>query len=64
MQALDLGDIRAAVVAVINPGNNLYNLLSKDWLATSSEETLIVSLVDGDVNYLSPLKNGFSVFHK
>ncbi len=64
VQSLQSDDIRAAVVAVINPEGNLYKLLSKDWLATSSEETLIVSL-DGEViNYLSPLKNGYNTFHK
>lgn len=64
VQALNSDDIKAAVVAVINPENSLYKLLLKEWLATSSEETLIVSLDGGDINYLSPLKNGFNVFYK
>ena len=64
VQALNSDDIKAAVVAVINPEDNLYKLLLKEWLATTSEEALIVSLDGADVNYLSPLKNGFNVFHK
>jgi HD-GYP domain-containing protein (c-di-GMP phosphodiesterase class II) len=64
VQSLNPNDIRGAVVAVINPENNLFQILLKEWLTTDSEETLLVSL-DGDVvNYLSILKQGFELFHK
>ncbi len=64
VQSLNPNDTRGAVVAVINPENNLFQLLLKEWLTTDSEETLLVSL-DGDgVNYLSILKQGFELFHK
>ena len=64
VQPMSTDDYRAAVVAVINPENNLYKLLLKDWVTTNSEETLLVSLDENSVNYLSPLRDGFKVFHK
>jgi hypothetical protein len=64
VQSLSSNDIRAVLVAVINPENNLYKLLLKDWVTTNSEETLLVSLDDNSINYLTPLKSGYEVFHK
>ncbi len=64
VQALSPDDIRAAVVAVINPENSLYQLLLKDWLTTKTEESLLVSLDKNSINYLSPLKQGPGIFHK
>jgi HD-GYP domain-containing protein (c-di-GMP phosphodiesterase class II) len=64
VQSLTPNDFRAAVVAVINPENNLYRLLLKDWLTTRSEESLLVAFDDSSINYLSPLKNGYELFHK
>ncbi len=64
VQPVSAADYRAAVVAVINPENNLYALLLKEWLTTNSEETLLVSLDENSVNYLSPLKEGFEIFYK
>lgn len=64
VQAMTAADYRAAVVAVINPETNLYRFLLKGWLTTNSEETLLVSLDEASVNYLSPLQDGYNVFHK
>ncbi len=64
VQALKSNDIRAAVIAVINPENNLYKLLLKEWVTTKSEESLLVLLADSGINYLSPLKRGYNIFHK
>ncbi len=64
VQSLDSDDIRAAVVAVINPQDNLFKLLAKDWVTTESDESLLVALDDNNVNYLSPLKRGYKSFHK
>ena len=64
VQPLDSNDIRAAVVAVINPQDNLFKLLTKDWVTTESDESLLVALDDNNVNYLSPLKSGYKTFHK
>jgi PAS domain S-box-containing protein len=63
VQSVTADDFRAVVVAVINPENNLFKLLLKEWVATSSEESLLVSLDENSVNYLTPLKNGFEIFH-
>ncbi len=64
VQSLSSNDFRAAVIAVINPENNLYKLLLKEWLTTQSEETLLVALDDNSLNYISPLKHGYTLFHK
>ena len=64
VQSLSPNDTRGAVVAVINPENNLFQLLLKEWLTTDSEETLLVSLDEDNVNYLSALKQGYGLFHK
>ena len=64
IQAMKSDDIRAAVIAVINPENNLYKLLLKEWVTTKTEESLLVLLADNSVNYLSPLKHGYKVFHR
>jgi len=64
VQPMSSSDFRAAVVAVINPENSLYALLLKKWVTTTSEESLLVSLDENSVNYLSPLKDGFEIFHK
>ncbi len=64
VQSMSSDDYRAAVVAVINPENNLYALLLKEWVTTNSEETLLVSLDENSINYLSPLREGFEIFHK
>ena len=64
VQSLSPDDFRGAVIAVINPENNLFQLLLKEWLTTDSEETLLVSLDKDSVDYLTPLKQGFELFHK
>jgi len=64
VQSLNSNDFRAAVIAVINPESSLYKLLLKDWLTTSSEETLLVAFDENSINFLSPLKNGYEKFHK
>jgi len=64
VQSLNQNDIRAAVVAVINPESNLYKLLLKNWIITESEETLLVALDESSINYLSPLEHGYEMFHK
>jgi HD-GYP domain-containing protein (c-di-GMP phosphodiesterase class II) len=64
VQAMRSNDFRAVVIAVINPESSLFKLLLKDWVTTTSEETLLVTLDDNSINYLSPLKHGYDVFHK
>jgi PAS domain S-box-containing protein len=63
VQAMSSDDYKAAVVAVINPKNSLYKLLLKKWLTTQTDETLLVAVDENRVSYLSPLKNGFVLFH-
>jgi PAS domain S-box-containing protein len=62
VQSLDASDVRAVVVAMINPENSLYPLLAKEWLTTHSEESLLVS-DRGRFSYLSPLAEGYPPFY-
>lgn len=64
VQSLSSNDVKAVVVAVVNPEKNLFKLLLKNWLTTESEETLLVALDDDSINYLTPLKRGYEIFHK
>lgn len=64
VQSLSSNDIRAAVVAVVNPEKSLFKLLLKNWVTTESEETLLVSLDENSINYLTPLKDGYEIFHQ
>ncbi len=64
VQSVSTANFKAAVVAVINPEKSLYSVLLKDWLTTNTEESLLVSLNDNSVTYLSPLREGFSLFHQ
>ena len=63
VQSMDPNDFKAAVVAVINPQDNLFELLLKEWVTTRTEETLLVALDDSSLTYLSPLKDGYEIFH-
>jgi len=64
VQPVRTNDYRAAVIAVINPENSLYKLLLKEWVTTESEESILLALDENGINYLSPLKAGYEVFHK
>jgi len=64
VQSMSPDDIRAVVIAVINPESNLFELLLKEWVTTRTEETMLVSLDKDSITYLSPLKSGFGIFHK
>ena len=63
VQSLNPDDIKAAVVAVINPEDNLFELLLKEWVTTRTEETLLATWDGRSVTYLSPLKNGYEIFY-
>ena len=52
------------VVAVIDPELSLYQQFSRDWLATSSDEAFLVGGDDDSTVYLSPLRDGYQVFHR
>ena len=64
VQAMRASDIRAAVIAVINPERSLYPLLAKDWVSIRTEESLLLLSADNMLAYLSPLKQGFGLFHQ
>jgi len=56
-------DYPGAVVAVINPQNNLYQTLEQHWLTTESDESLLISGDDFSTRYISPLTGKFKIFH-
>ena len=64
VQSIDASDLRGAIVAVINPEKNLFKLLLKEWVTTDTEETLLVSVAQEQVYYLSPLQQGYKIFHQ
>jgi HD-GYP domain-containing protein (c-di-GMP phosphodiesterase class II) len=53
-----------AVVAVINPADSLYKILTQHWLTTSTDETLLVKTSDASTVYMSPPTDGRSIFHQ
>ena len=64
VQAMNARDIRAAIVAVINPTHSLYPLLAKDWVSIQSEESLLLMRNGNTITYLSPLQKGPGLFHR
>jgi len=64
VQSIDDSNLRGAIVAVINPESNLFKLLLKEWVTTNTEETLLVSVAQSQVQYLSPLQQGYKLFHQ
>ena len=53
-----------AVVAVINPENGLYDVVTEQWITTVSDESLLVKGDAFSTTYISPLKDGFRLFHQ
>lgn len=56
--------ITGYVVAVINPVLSLYTQVSQHWLATVSDEALLVTGDEHSTVYVSPLKDGHELFHR
>jgi PAS domain S-box-containing protein len=57
-------DIAGFVVAVINPQLSLYKIFAQDWLTTVTDESLLVSGDDNSTVYISPLQDGYQLFHR
>jgi len=57
-------DFAGFVVAVINPHLSLYEIFAQDWLTTVSDESLLVSGDDNSTVYISPLQDGYQMFHR
>lgn len=56
--------IQGTVVAVINPENSLYRILTQHWLTTNTDESVLIKDSGASVTYLSPLSGGHNIFHK
>lgn len=57
-------NIAGFIVAVINPALSLYKLSSQQWLATQTDEAVLVSGDDNSTVYLSPLRGDYRLFHR
>jgi PAS domain S-box-containing protein len=58
------GDFAGFVTAVINPRLSLYKLLEHEWMTTVTDEALLVSGDENSTVYLSPLRDGYRLFHR
>jgi PAS domain S-box-containing protein len=52
------------VVAVINPEHTLYKFLEQHWLTTASDESILVGGDNNSTVFLSPLTDGYRLFHR
>jgi len=57
-------NIAGFIVAVINPALSLYKLSSQQWLATQTDEAVLVNGDDNSTVYLSPLRGDYQLFHR
>ena len=57
-------DFAGFIVAVINPVLSLYKLFSQQWLATQTDEAVLISGDDNSTVYLSPLRGEYQLFHR
>ena len=57
-------DFAGFIVAVINPALSLYKLSSQQWLATQSNEAVLIGGDDNSTVYLSPLRGEYQLFHR
>ena len=53
-----------SVVAVINPENNLYKILTQHWLSTNTDETLLILASYASTVYVSPIKADRPIFYQ
>ena len=57
-------DFPGFIVALINPALSLYKLSTQQWLATQTDEAVLVSGDDNSTVYLSPLSGEYQLFHR
>ncbi len=57
-------DFPGFIVAVINPELSLYGLSTQQWLATETDEAVLVSGDQNSTVYLSPLRGEYQLFHR
>lgn len=62
--AKESDDFPGYVVAVIDPGLSLFDLLSQHWLTTATDETLLVAGDNVSTVYMSPLTDSYQLFHR
>ncbi len=64
VQSIKAGDYRGVVVAVINPSMSLYKILTRHWLTTNSDESILVVKNRTNILYVSPLSGRYKIFHQ
>ena len=58
------GDFTGYIVAVIDPDVSMYELIEQHWLTTVTDEALLASGDENSTVYLSPLRDGYRIFHR
>lgn len=53
-----------AIFLLLNPQNNLYNILRNRQSITKSDESLLVNRDGPSLVFISPIKEGFELFHR
>jgi len=53
-----------AIMVLLNPQINLYNILKNRQSITATDETLLVKRSAASLEYISPIKGEFNLFHK
>ena len=64
IQATQSSRAMGSVIVLLNPADDLFNLLNNIHLDTSSDETLLLREQHNSLMYISPLKKGYLLFHQ
>jgi len=64
VQNLDNKDPLGVLVLLLNPYNNLYDILKNAQSVTESDESLLIRDDGSNIVYISPLKGGYKIFHR
>ena len=57
-------ELVGAVVALIDPTTNLYEVVADQWLTTSSDESNLVIGDEASTTYITPLDEDYPLFHQ
>lgn len=64
VQSASGNNYKGAVVGLIDPAGNLYDVVAEQWLTTSSDESVLVTGDEFSTTYITPLRDGFPMFHQ
>jgi HD-GYP domain-containing protein (c-di-GMP phosphodiesterase class II) len=64
VQRMQSGQAPGAILVLFDPRRDIYPLLENLHLDTASDETLLIKEAQNSLVYISPLRDGLSVFHQ